>query len=69
MKDFEIWVEGYKWEKAMYFDTVEAETFKEACDILVTQNEQFKQFYNPQINLYYGCRLFNNEVDARKKFG
>ena len=62
---------------------VEADSFQVACDQYFTNGnhpcyycgtEQYKDYqfcplYNQGTLTYYGCRLFDNEADARKSFG
>lgn len=50
---------------ARFIGTFEAETFAQAC------RKAFKEdsFYDPMRNSYFGCRLYDNEADARKTFG
>lgn len=76
LKLFEIWIEGYVvpecHAKAEMLGTQEAETFIQACDLFVENHPKYKGSYrkgkdgNP---IYWGCRLFDNEIDARKAFG
>jgi len=70
---FEIWIEGFQIQgnssEAMFLGTSRGNNFEEACKSFVENNESFKKSYNPEDNTYWGCRLFNNEVDARKSFG
>lgn len=49
----------------MPYGVVWAKTFKEACD------KYFKDdpLYDAKNLTYWGCKLFNNEHDARKAFG
>ena len=69
MKTFEIWSEGYIITggsgTALLRGKIKADSFKEACDILFGGD----RFYNPKNLTYWGCRLFDNETDARKAFG
>ena len=68
-KVFEIWSEGYAITggrgKALFHGKIKATSFKEACDILFDDDK----FYNPENLTYWGCKLFDNETDARKSFG
>ena len=68
-KTFEIWSEGYIITggrgTALFHGKIKANSFKEACDILFDDDK----FYNPKNLTYWGCRLFDNEIDARKSFG
>lgn len=66
---FEIWAEGYatleQYEGARLINIVRGETFADACE------EHFKdhKYFNKQKLTVHGCRLFDNEADARKRFG
>jgi hypothetical protein len=70
MKEYEVWSEGYcctgcegKPVTATFEGSVKAESFEEACDILFKGRDDY---VNGRI---WGCRLFDNEEDARKGFG
>ena len=67
-KIFEIWSEGYVITggsgRALFHGKIKATSFKEACDILFDDDK----FYNPKNLTYWGCKLFDNETDARKSF-
>ena len=72
MTTFNIWCEGYLATgtegipaKAVFIGTIEAETFQQACDKRFSGN----QYYDADRRTYFGCRLFDNEQDARKTFG
>ena len=71
----EVWAEGYRASgdsaDARLLGRVEAETFADACDTLCTPAEWQKQNgnYDRQRGTVWGCRLFNNEADARRAFG
>jgi len=66
---FEIWVEGFRATgqsgTAFLYAIQEADTFNEACKIALANNSSFDE----NSLTYWGCRLFNNETDARKAFG
>lgn len=87
MKEFEIWIEGYRatgeYATASYIGKAIGETFEEAC-----RNFEYPEdFSSMGIKIYskgekltidkngggrpsiWGCRLFDNEADARKSFG
>lgn len=77
-KEFEIWMEGYLVSgtegvpaKAQRIGSVKASTFRQACDKLCSPEEWQSQFgnYNANCLTVWGCRLFDNEADARKSFG
>lgn len=64
---FEIWSEGYvvtgNSAGAHFHGTAEGATFREACDVLLGGDPYYRS------GTYYGCRLFDNEADARREFG
>lgn len=66
---YEIWSEGYvctgERSGAIFHTIVEAHSFKEACD----KYFQDDLSYNPKRLTFWGCKLFDNETDARKRFG
>lgn len=71
----EIWIEGYSitgnLSGARKLGEVHADTFAEACDKLCSPPEwQIRNGdYDRQRGEVWGCRLFNNESDARRAFG
>ena len=75
MKTWEIWSEGYiatgNCSTATYHGSIEASTFQEACDKFSKQlkNYEFFKYYDSKSLTYWGCKLFDNENDARKYFG
>ena len=77
---WEIWAEGWGVPNdksyhgtntlAIYLDTVEANSFEEACIKLAEQDERFaKRFDRDRMTFMFGQRLFDNEKDARATFG
>ena len=75
MKLFEIWAEGYIvpecHARAMLMGKQEAETFEQACDLFFENNPD-KDCYRKIEDgtpIFWGCKLFDNEADARKSFG
>ena len=75
MSEFEIWTEGFQISgnqaQASKLGTVEAETFAEACDKLCSPLEWQQKHgrYDSRSGGVWGCRLFDNEADARRSFG
>jgi hypothetical protein len=72
MKEFEIWVEGYavtgNREKASLLGKEIAETWDEAVCAYMNKNpDRIRKDFRGYTN--WGCRLFDNETDARKSFG
>lgn len=69
---FAIWAEGYavtgNQSGAMCFGNAEGDTFEHACKALFAERAD-RDYYDPHRNTYWGCKLFDNETDARKSFG
>lgn len=68
-REFNIWTEGYEVQgnnsPAMYRGKTEAPNFHTACDLFFKDDPHYDK-----VNLtYWGCKLFDNELDARKAFG
>jgi len=69
---YEIWSEGYVVQgargKAFKIGEQVATSFYDACVLhpRVTLDTEDYQIENPRT---WGCRLFDNEIDARKSFG
>ena len=73
MPKYEIWVEGFiatgDRSSAARLGSAEGETFKDACIELAKHSKVFKDYFDLETMRHWGCRLFDNEVDARKSFG
>lgn len=75
MQIFEIWSEGYDVPEcksgAKKLGQAEAETFQEACNIFCSSLhwQERNGFYDSKRLTIWGCRLFDNEIDARRSFG
>lgn len=71
----EVWMEGYRatgdYSPARFLGRVEAPTFAEACNALCSPAKWQQQNgdYDPKRGTVWGCKLFNNEEDARRAFG
>lgn len=72
MKTIEIWAEGFNVsgnkQDARLLTKVEVSpntNFKQACQIALAEEGP----YNSNKNSFWGCKLFDNEQDARKSFG
>ena len=70
-KVYQIWMEGFaitgNSSKATFLGEMEAESFQQACDKYVEENPEYKKLYSGKS--IWGCRLFDNEADAREAFG
>ena len=76
MKRYRIWMEGYDalGNRAghEYIGSTEAESFSDACKIVVREwagDKEYKKFYDEEYNTFWGCRLFDNEYEASRAFG
>lgn len=75
---YNIWSEGYRVTgnegKAHYIDSSYGASFQEACDKFFSKfskkelNERFGGYSSESLSVW-GCKLFDNETDARKSFG
>jgi len=70
MKEYEIWSEGYQAtgdsSGACFHGKVLATSFKEAC----IKHFGINNIYFDEDRLsFWGCKLFDNEIEARKNFG
>lgn len=78
VKKYSLWQEGYavtgQSSTAIYLGEFEGNSFNESCDNWAkTLNEEESKCYNPGTDKYrpsyWACRIFDNEIDARKSFG
>ncbi len=73
MKCFEIWCEGYECNvdssAAVHFGHAFGINFKIACLRFAESDPNFRQYFRPKTMSWWGCRLFDNEEEARKSFG
>lgn len=70
-KLIEIWCEGDRRRRytACHLGYGKGENLKEACEELAKKNPFFKKSYNPYSMKYLGCKIFDNEADARVAHG
>jgi hypothetical protein len=75
----QVWIEGYaatgEHGGAQQLVTPdgktewEGETFKEVVKNALKELEWSMGYYDEEKNTYWGCRFFDNEIEARKSFG
>ena len=69
---YEVWAEGHRAtgdsSEASLMGEARAATFKEACKLVMQRTGRFS-YYDEEHNDYWGCKLFDNEADARRSFG
>lgn len=72
-KEFEIWSEGFavtgQIAGAHYHGSCRGEDFEDACKNFAKENEEFAHYFNENYMSHWGCKLFDNEAEARKHFG
>ena len=73
IKQYQIWTEGYaatgESSGAIYHGLSKGETFKQAVENFIEENNWDKKLYNSEKLTYWGCKFYDNESDARKTFG
>lgn len=73
LKQYNIWSEGFRTNGeasgAFFIGTSLGSNFKEACDNFAIKDANFKKYYSSNDLTYWGCKLFDNETDARVNFG
>jgi hypothetical protein len=70
---WQIWCEGFsvtgQQDGARLLGTAEGTTFREACKALAARDPEFASYFNAERMSYWGCGLFDNEAQARRRFG
>lgn len=70
---FSVWIEGYQGsgdrQLAHLLGAAEAETFADAAKAVIEEQKMNDEHWSPDKLSYWGCRLFDNESDARKSSG
>lgn len=73
MNTQEIWVQGHRAagevHPAVLLATVEAETFDDAIDKLIEEDETFARHFDRRDHRFWGCLVFATEEKARARFG
>ena len=73
IKSFPVWMEGFsvsgQSEPAKYLGQFDADTFEQACKISIKGNLNWEDLYDDQTNTFWGMKFFDNEEEARKKYG
>ena len=72
-KLYEIWMESdYDYGRrcpVRCLGSAEGHSFKDACKRFARKCAGFGQYFDEQNMTYWGCRLFDNEFDAKKSRG
>ena len=73
MKKQEIWVQGHRANgevhPAVLLATIEAESFDDALEELMQENEAFARHFDRRDHKFWGCTVFASEEKARARFG
>lgn len=73
MKSYEIWSEGFHVMEgrspAHFHGIAEGHDFKEACKNFAILDSEFARYFDEERMTHWGCRLFDNETEARQAFG
>lgn len=73
LKRFEIWSEGFHVMEgrsgAHFMGHAFGKGFRDACIRFMANDDKHKEHFNEENLTYWGCRLFDNEKDARVSFG
>lgn len=69
LKTYQIWQEGFQIgkniQKAEYLGDMEGKDFEQSCLKFFKNDPNF----NWKLLTFYGAKLWENETDARKKYG
>lgn len=69
----QIWSEGFvatgESGTAFHHGDAAGATLQEACDALAARDPKFRAHYDRTRMTFWGCRLFDNETDARRSYG
>lgn len=73
-KVYEIWCEGFVTMEsrsgAQLLGIIRAESFKSAViKFFNLHDKTVNDYFDEERMTFYGCKLFDNEADARKTFG
>ncbi len=71
---YDIWMEGFHIQgggptPASFVGQSEGASFEEAVKKWYSDPKHFPSEFNPDTLSYWGCRLFDNEKDARRFMG
>lgn len=73
LREFDVWSEGYRATgeaaPAQYLGRFKGATFRDAVETALTDLSWDRKYYDAERLTFWGCRFFDNEIDARKVFG
>jgi hypothetical protein len=73
-KMFDVWLEGYRTTgehaQASYLGRWSGRTFADACRAWAAEDPRERaRFFDSDRLTFWGCRMFDNEKDARNTYG
>lgn len=72
-QEFEIWVEGYvitgQKGTATCIGKEKGYNFKNVVEKFMKNNKDIAKLFDPVKFTHWGCKIFDNEIEARKSFG
>lgn len=75
MKNFDLWLEGWHatggGNDATYLGRWKGRTFEDACDAWAHHKpaRRLPDYHRNPYPKYWGCKIYDNEKDARASFG
>lgn len=73
IKTYSIWSEGYRANgdcgSATFHGESKGNSFREACINFSKSNKEFLEYFDESDLTYWGCKLFDNKIDAKRRFG
>lgn len=67
---YEIWSSGYMATGedgssiVTYHGKINANSFREACQLFANNNNEFRKYYDVKQNTFYGCKLHQSKKEA-----
>lgn len=72
-RKFDVWSEGHAATggggPAMHWGSGMAHSLTQMCEFVAQCNPTFAAHFDSERMTWWGCKLFDNEADARKAFG
>ena len=56
-------------QRAFMLTDIEAPSLRDACRAYALMHPEWAKDWDAERMTYWGCRIFDNEQEARKKFG
>ena len=73
MKEYQIWSEGFRVMEgssgAILHGHAKGVDLNDACKNLAKKDKEFAKNFSADRMAWWGCKIYDNETDARKTFG